>query len=532
MVLSVTTLQSPFKPAASASVAPFPLLRGRDRAVDLSLALLVAFAGLLARLHAIGDKPFWLDEVTTLRRSSLNAHDLITDSLSFHHLPLYFLISRWFIPLGTDEASLRLPAALFGALSCALLFGATRLVGGRRAALAASLLMALSPFQVQYGQEARSYTLVISFIIAALWALMALARDPARAALPFRNPAAARLPWLAYTLATIGALDTLSVALFWPLAALTVLGLMAARHPRLRPGLLRNTSITHLAICAAYLPFVVAMHQLTHGDMGSGLDWVPPLTPHRIWTTLQAVYLLRTTSLIRFHTFPVGLPWLGLLTALLAFWGLWRATRPGMDQRRPAFAATVALVSLPLGLLLTSLVSSVWMPRYLAWSGPIFYLFAGLGFAFLPRPAGRAALALLPALCLINLWPYYRAETKPLWDKAALTLRENLSPEALLVTDDPGAIDMMNVRLRRLGEPIPASVWTSNTDRALQHLRDGFPVWAVHGRIGQADHTPLAAFNSMTSPLGEPCWSSNVGIDIVIEAFAPEGGACPAPDDL
>ena len=485
---------------------------------------LVVLIGLSTRLYGIGGKPFWLDEVTTLHRASLGTRALITDSLSFHHLPLYFLISRWFIPFGTDEASLRLPAALFGALSCGLLFGLSRMIGGRRAAVAASLLLALCPFQVQYGQEARSYTLVISFILLALWALAALMRHLPSASRRLDHPQAAQSGWLIYAMATIGALDTLSVALYWLLAAVLAIGRMAYAHPAQRRGLLVNASIVHGAILVCYLPWIMAMHTLTHGDMGSGLDWVPPLTWNRVWTTIQAVYLMRTTSLISFHTFPDGLPWLGLLTMLAALAGLWRARR-----HDPAvFVCLVALLTLPAGLLVSSLLSPVWMPRYLAWSGPVFFLFAGLGIGRLPRLASWTAIALLAGFGMVNLLPYYRLETKPLWNEAGLILRRNLSPGSLLFTDDPGAINMMNVKLERLGMPFPATLWTSDAELATRHLHDGYPVWAVHGRVGQADHTPLSAFNTLISPLGTPCWSGMVGLDIVIQAFASEGHPCPA----
>ena len=520
------TTQPSFQHRSTAAV-PRPLIVSAPAwLIDCVLAAGIAVIGLFARLYEIGGKPFWLDEVTTLRRASLGTMELITDSLSFHHLPLYFLISRWFVPLGTDEASLRLPAALFGGLSCALLYGLSSMIGGRRAAIAAAILLALCPFQVQYGQEARSYTLVISFILLALWALAALLRNPAGAARPLLASARASRGWLVYTIGTIGALDTLSVALFWLLAGLIAIVVIAARNPDTRRGLLRNTAIVHAVILACYLPWIVAMHALTHGRMGSGLDWVPPLNWERVWTTIQAVYLLRTTSLISFYTFPDGLPWLGVLTALAALTGLWRATR----RDRAALVCAIALLTLPVGLLISSLVSSVWMPRYLAWSGPVFFLFAGLGVATLPRAASWAAIALLGSLGLVNLLPYYRLETKPLWNEAALLLRGNVSPEALLLTDDPGAIDMMNVRLQRLGNPFPPASWTADAMLAARHLHDGHPVWAVHGRVGQADHTPIAGFLDMVSPLGVPCWSGTVGLDIVIEAFAPDGSACPAED--
>ena len=487
--------------------------------------LAVALLALLARLYQLGDKPFWLDEVTTLRRASLGIHDLVVDSLSFHHLPLYFLISRCFVALGTDEASLRLPAALFGALSCVLLYGLARMIGGRRAAIAASVLLALSPFQVQYGQEARSYTLVISFILLALWSLASVLRDPASAATTWRKPGSARVGWLLYGVATIGALDTLSVAVFWLLAGLVATALVAARHPEYRRGLLINAGLVHAVILACTLPWFIAMHRLTHGDMASGLDWVPPLNWHRFWTTIQAVYLLRTTSLIRFHTFPDGLPWLGALAALAAGLGLLRTIR----RDGAAFVAAIALAMLPAGLLVTSLISPVWMPRYLAWSGPVFFLFAGLGLALLPRRTSWAAIATLCVLCFVNLLPYYRLETKPLWNQAAVLLRDDLPPKALLFTDAPAAVAMMNVTLRRRGEPFRKTRWTTDPNIALRHLQGGQPVWAVHGRVGQADHTSVATFATLISPLGDPCWISAVGLDIVIEAFAPFGQDCAAP---
>ena len=59
-------------------------------------------------------------------------------------------------------------------------------------------------------------------------------------------------------------------------------------------------------------------------------------------------------------------------------------------------------------------------------------------------------------------------------------------------------------------------------------LHDGHPVLAVHGRVGQADHTPLSAFLDMVAPLGAPCMTRTVGLDIIIEAFTPDGR--PLPD--
>ena len=64
-------------------------------------------------------------------------------------------------------------------------------VGGRWAALVGGLLLALSPIEVQYGQEARSYTLVSAAILLSLWGLVRLAGTPGQT-VPEQPPEARR----------------------------------------------------------------------------------------------------------------------------------------------------------------------------------------------------------------------------------------------------------------------------------------------------------------------------------------------------
>ena len=96
-------------------------------------------------------------------------------------------LPSWLVPLGLGEDVMRLPAALFGAASCVVLFLLGRTLGGWRSGMLAALLLALAPFQVQYGQEARSYTLVTTFILLGLWGRVLLAGDPVAAARPLRE---------------------------------------------------------------------------------------------------------------------------------------------------------------------------------------------------------------------------------------------------------------------------------------------------------------------------------------------------------
>src|SRR5579871_2397215 len=95
------------------------------RAVALPMA--IGLAALLLRLYGLGDKPFWLDEVTSLRRATASVPALVSDSLNNTHYPTYFLLLWLVAKFGTSQWLLRLPSAVFGALGAAL----TCVLGGR-----------------------------------------------------------------------------------------------------------------------------------------------------------------------------------------------------------------------------------------------------------------------------------------------------------------------------------------------------------------------------------------------------------------
>ena len=112
----------------------------------------IAALALALRLHGLGDKPFWLDEVTSLRRATSAIPDLVADSLRNTHYPSYFLLLWLVAKGGASQWLLRLPSALCGALAAALACAIGRRVAGARGGAVAGLLMALSPFEVQFGQ--------------------------------------------------------------------------------------------------------------------------------------------------------------------------------------------------------------------------------------------------------------------------------------------------------------------------------------------------------------------------------------------
>lgn len=468
------------------------------------LPLAVFLLGLAARLHGIGAMPYWLDEVTTVHRSSLPLHAMVRDSLQFHHLPSYFWITSLFGHYGMGESVLRLPSALFGGASGAVVFLVARALGGWRAGLVAGLLLALSPLQVQYGQEARSYTFVMLMMAIGLLGLVQIAQDPRAASLPRLDPEARILPWVIYAIGTIGALQVLSTAFFWLISA-NCAAIIIAMDPRIERRLfIRRWVLVQAGVLASILPWFAAMALLTDGRLGNATDWVPPITWHSFVSTLGSLYFMRISRLISFHLFPVVVPGLGILLLVLCAMGvLFLHSR---DGGKTLLRSMLLLALLPpLLILAISLAKPLWMPRYVMWSAVPFFVLAGLGVARLPRPSLQlAATVVVGLLAAINLAPYYHAETKPRWDLAARDLMQAVEPGDMVLVPDRGPIVIMDFFLGREGRSIPDGIWTRDVFAAAAHLEKGGRVWVVSGKVGQADHTPRKSFDRITSPLGEP----------------------------
>jgi mannosyltransferase len=501
-----------------------------DNKATVVLFVAVFVVGFLARLYGIGNMPFWLDEVTTVQRSSLPFWVMVNNSLSAHHLPSYFAITSALGHFSTSEVTLRMPSALFGAVSCSVLFLIGRTLGGWRAGLVAGLLLALSPLQVQYGQEARSYTFVILMMAVGLLGLVEIARDPRGASLPWRSPGAKLAPWVIYTLGTAGALQVLSTAFFWLISAnLAAIAIAADKTIDRRRFILRWLVSQGLMLLVT-LPWFYAMNIVTKGSMTNATNWVPRTTLHSFLSTLGSLYGMRISRLINFHLFPEAIPGLAAILLLFAIMGV-ATLRPGTGTRRDGDATatrsrTLMLVLVicavvpPITILAISVVKPLWMPRYLLWSSVPFFIFVGLGINLLPgrhwRSGAAAALVILSA---VSLAPYYKAETKPRWDIAALELGQMMSPGDLILVPDKSPIDMMNFFLGRQDDSLTAAAWTTDVFAAAKHLQEGGRVWAVYGYVGQADRTPNEAFEKVIRPLGTSYADIQAGELITLKLF-------------
>jgi uncharacterized membrane protein len=497
------------------------------RAHGVTIPLFIYAAALVFRLIDLGRRPFWLDEVFTMQRASLPRVALVHDSFANHHIPSFFLMLSPLVPLGNPQFWLRVPSAAFGALAVMLVYLIGSRIAGRTAGLAAALILGLSPAALAFSQEARSYTLEMSLILVALLGIATLATDIPAASLRWRDGKSARAGWALFVLGSAAALDVLGDGLPWVITA-NIIALFLLRQSPARRRFLLNFLVADAIILVLTAPFYVLMALTQDKGFVESVMWIPPLSSSRIWYDIASVYLMRVADSVSFRLMDVSTPhalmWLidaGLIAAVAV--GAWAL------RRRPALLAAIGLsfAILPVCLVLISIWHPILLPRYMLWSAAPFAILAGIGAGYILNtlnPRRRAfALTAIAAALVINLVPYYGAETKPRWDIAARMLAHEMAPGDVLVLSDTGALPILKMYL-----PAGAQTYVlQDSDGDVAHARQaqlaGKRVWAVIGRAGQGPNTKpeITAAYARLAPLGTPTEFEMAGNRIYINMFDP-----------
>jgi O-antigen/teichoic acid export membrane protein len=182
----------------TAEMVRWPALRrwasiGWSRLLTAPGVVCLCTAGALA-LRLVVPRGLWIDEATSVDQARMSFAGMITNLRTTDvHPPLYFSILwatiRW---LGSGEMAVRLPSILAGTLVVPMLYVLGREAYDRRTGLVAAAAGSVAPIMVWYSQEARMYALLMLFGVIAMWAQLRILRQ------------GGRLPWIIYTLASVG----------------------------------------------------------------------------------------------------------------------------------------------------------------------------------------------------------------------------------------------------------------------------------------------------------------------------------------
>ncbi|ANQ85537.1 dolichyl-phosphate-mannose-protein mannosyltransferase [Azoarcus olearius] len=378
----------------------------------------VMLVGLAARLYHIGWLPLWVDEGFSdwAARQSLWYLWNIFPTFEFNPPFYYVALKGWRALAGDSEGALRALSALFGVATLPLLYLGGRALGGahaRNVGLFAALLFALAPLQVRYGQEARTYAMLVFGVTlalaAALWLTtrpVAVHSAPARPPVTILATLALGLAWIMWA-HNMGALAVIAIAvplLYWWIAEMR-------RSARVLGALV----LTGLAALVLILPNLLPL--LGHAGRVQAGFWITRPDWARIAETLRNLYGAPT---------PEGTVILGVLVTLAGI-GLGTLWRQG---RRAAALLLVSVATLPV--LLETVISYLAMPvfleRTLLYVAVPLYLAAALGLAQLAqplRPALASTLVLLLALACGSHFAEFRKEP---WNEITRYVGQELAP--------------------------------------------------------------------------------------------------------
>ena len=115
----------------------------------------------MLRFYALGSKSLWLDEAFSVDRAKLTQDQIWSGQYDPVHPPLYYsCLHAWVGLIGDSETAVRLLSAISSTLSLGAVYLLGRQLLGNDTALVAITVMAFSPLDIWYAQEARMYAFV------------------------------------------------------------------------------------------------------------------------------------------------------------------------------------------------------------------------------------------------------------------------------------------------------------------------------------------------------------------------------------
>ncbi len=328
-------------------------MRAASRAVVASSVLVPALVAALVVARHIGTKPLWRDEAVSVSVAARPVLRIL--SVLPHHdanAGFYYLLLHAWRYLGDSRAWTRgLSGACFVATAALAAWGASRWRGWETG-LAVGLLVAVNPFLLYYGQDARPYALAVLLATASTIALFGHA------------DAGSVRPWpRAYVIATVALLyaDLFAVLYAGALAA-AIIVVYRYRGIRLPSELVR---CWRWIACAA-APLAVVMVGFERGQ----ISWLPRPSARVLADTITSM----------------SAGWLGLeIIAVLAALAL-----IARRDRLVVSALAVAFVVPPVGLWTLGQVTPAFIDRYVICSALALVALAGAGLAALRDRLGHA----------------------------------------------------------------------------------------------------------------------------------------------
>jgi hypothetical protein len=272
--MAVENVASPPVAASGEEGVAARVAGSRHLGAVLAVAALTVIGAVLRVI--VAHQSVFADELSTYWISATHGLggvlSLLYSTGPIHHAeitpPLSFLASWLTTRAGTSSELLRLPALIAGTATIPLVYILGLRTVGRRAALLASALTALSPFMIYYSAEARAYGLMMLLVVGSTLSML-VALDTGR-----------RRYWVLYAVCSAAAFYTHYTSLF--VMAVQLLWLLWAEPGVRRPALVANAAAGLLAI-----PWIPGLIEDLRSPTVKILSALSAFTPNAIRLDIQ-----------------------------------------------------------------------------------------------------------------------------------------------------------------------------------------------------------------------------------------------------
>ena len=366
-----------------------PLARGRW----LLAAILVL--GLALRLINLGGRMLWYDEAFAILYSEKGLQSILHGTIApvngaaadVHPLLYYFILHFWQALLGGSVFAVRSLSVILGVLTIGLVYLVARELFGERVALVAALLTAVAPFDVNYSQETRMYSLLAALTLGMVWFFVRAWRGGGWAL------------WAGFTLMGALSLYTQNLA-FLNILAIDLWVIVTRRWRLIKPLVL-----CQLVMVILFLPWLsIVPSQL--GKIGQAY-WVPrPGLGELVRTVVDFTFNLPLP--------PAVLPGAVALSIGLLVLTLYRLFRCSLLSPEMALVLILSLGPL-LMMFVLSQWRSVYIDRGILPAALSYYILLAAVWSGVRVPKWGAGLILLPfaAVVLVSLYTYYTYDLFP-----------------------------------------------------------------------------------------------------------------------
>ena len=131
---------------------------------------LIILLSILLRIINL-NQSLWLDEATQAILSQGSIYSIISQRGVDFHPPLSYLITHFWMKIGTSDIWLRLLSVIFGVGTVWITYKLTKVLFDKNIALLSTILLAVSPYHIYYSQEIRMYSEAAFFAILSIYFL-------------------------------------------------------------------------------------------------------------------------------------------------------------------------------------------------------------------------------------------------------------------------------------------------------------------------------------------------------------------------